>query len=172
VVLESDPEERFDDPANLVPLPASEIRWAPVLSSPVLDRLAAEAERPGSGSGGAGFVQVIRALRLSGFEVLEVGFLPPGQLRVGAVNGIALTIEGERFLLYRFAGPEEAGAYAAAEAHTLAFGPYVLRSTPDTMYVHQPTEVLYVGDDTIRWSRLLEDPALRSAVEGVVVHGD
>ena len=41
----------------------------------------------------------MRALRLGGFDVVDVGLLPPGQLRVGAVDAIALTVNADRFLL-------------------------------------------------------------------------
>ena len=102
---------------------------------------------------------MIRAFRLSGYEILDIGFLPRGQLRVGMENAIALTIEAERFLLYRFEDETAAERYAAAESRAIGAGRYVLRSTPDTMYMHQPTEVLYVGDDAVRWSMLPNDPA-------------
>lgn len=165
VVLESDPARRFEDPANIVPLPPSVVRWASILSAPVLDDLAANAEDHDEGAHTPAFVEVVRALRLARFEVIDVAFLPPSQLRVGVVNGIALTIDAERFLLYRFADPEAAGSYAAAEEHVLAVGPLALRSTPESMYLHQGAEILYAGDGTIRWSSLTEAGSLRRALE-------
>jgi hypothetical protein len=116
-------------------------------------------------------VDVIRALKLSGYEVVEVGFLPRGQLHQEMENGIALTIEAQRFLLYRF--PTEAGAarFAAEEARAIDAGRYALRSTPDTMYTHQPTEVLYVGDDAVRWSTLPDDPAFVRALQSGAAAG-
>jgi hypothetical protein len=66
-------------------------------------------------------------------------------------------VNADRFLLYLFGGEEAADAYAAGESHALAFGRFVVRSTPDTMYVHQFYEILYAGDDRIAWSRLLDD---------------
>jgi hypothetical protein len=156
VVIESDPERRYVDPVNVVPLPDGEIDWAPALEAPELDALRSD-EPPADD--GPGFVDIVRAFRLSGYEILDVGFLPRGQLRVAAENAIALTIEAERFLLYRFVTVEEAEGYAAEEERAVAAGRYVLRSTPDTMYTHQPTEVLYVGDDAVRWSTLPDDPA-------------
>jgi len=168
LVVESDPDERFADAAQIVRLPYRSIRWAPILDSPTLDPPVqppdmADADAPG-------FVDVVRALRVAGFEVLEIGFLTPGQLRVGCRNAIALTIEGDRFLLYRFGTPTDAVAYADAEPHAVAFGPYVVRSTPETMYTHQQYEIAFVGDEWARWSRLLSDArfvgTLRSAVGG------
>lgn len=166
VVIESDPEERYLDPANVIPLPPSAIRWAAVLGSPLLDDLAAQAETGRAAATTPGFLEIVRGLRLSGFEVIDIGFLPPGQLRVGSVNAIALTIDSERFLLYRFGTAEEAAAYAAEEEHARAEGPFVIRSTPDTMYEHQDAEILYVSDHTVRWSPLLEDPRFRRAFRG------
>jgi hypothetical protein len=151
VVIESDPEERYVDPANVVPLPDGQVDWAPALDAPVLDT--ALPDEPVA-TVEPGFVDVIRAFRLSGYEILDIGFLPRGQLRAGMENAIALTIEAERFLLYRFEDEAAAERYAAAESRAVGAGRYVLRSTPDTMYTHQPTEVLYVGDDAVRWSML------------------
>ncbi len=169
VVIESDPPERYADPANVVPLPDAMIRWSKVLTAPALDALS-ESTVPSDAEGESppGFVDVVRAIRLSGFEVIDVGFLPPSQLRVGAVNGIALTIDAERFLLYRFESAALADAYAAQEPHAIARGAFVLRSTPETMYQYQPAEVVYVGDPWIRWSELLDDGRLRKALDGVI----
>jgi hypothetical protein len=161
VVIESDPEERFVDPANVVPLPDGQIDWAPPLDSPTLDSLVPD-EPP---QDDPGFVDVIRAFRLSGYEVIDVGFLPRGQLRTGAENAIALTIEAQRFLLYRFGSVADAERYVEGEARATGAGRYVLRSTPDTMYHHQPTEVLYVGDDAVRWSTLPNDPDFVRALD-------
>lgn len=170
VVLESDPPKRYVDPANVVPVPPAAIAWAAVLDSPLLDEVATSLPAGGMSEASRGFLEVVRALRLSGHEVIDIGFLPPGQLRVGAVNGIALTVDAERFLLYRFATPALASAYAETEEHSIVEGEYVIRSTPDTMYEHQAAEILYAGDDRIRWSRLLGEPgfgrAFREAVGG------
>lgn len=171
LVIESDPEIRFVDPGNIVPIPFRSMRWASLLDSEALGDISHETDAPDGRGDRPGFIDVIKALRLSGFEVLEAGLLPPGQLRVGCNNGIALTIDAERFLLYRFASADLAEAYVATEEHALAVGPFVIRSTPDTMYAHQLYEILYVGDEHVRWSALLGDPALRKSLEGVVGPG-
>jgi hypothetical protein len=165
-VVESDPERRFADPAQIVRLPYRSVEWAPVLDSPLLDGSAdpaAAADEPGPG-----FLDVVRTLRVSGFEVLEVGFVSPGQLRVGCENAIALTIDGDRFLLYRFASEDAASAYAASQPGAAAFERFVLRSTPTTMYVHQLYEIAFAGEELAPWSRLLSDTRfvgiLRSAI--------
>ncbi|MGH2635415.1 MAG: DUF3179 domain-containing (seleno)protein [Actinomycetota bacterium] len=171
LVIESDPEGRFADPAQIVRLPYRSIPWAPLLDSPTLDPPPLTAATTGEVA--VGFLEVVRALRVAGFEVLEVGFLPPGQLRVGCEDAIALTIDADRFLLYRFGTSEQADAYAGSEPHSLALNRFVVRSTPETMYVHQQYEIAFAGDEWVRWSSLLSDPrfvgTLRSAV---VASGD
>jgi Protein of unknown function (DUF3179) len=176
LIVESDPPVRFVDPAQAVPLSPGSIEWAAVLSSPVLDELREDAagepgelrvDAAGEPAVAPGFRDVIRSLRSARLEVIDVGFLPPGQLRVGCVNGIGLTVEGDRFLLYRFASPDQARDYAAGEPHTVSAGVFVLRSTPEDMYVGTAAEILFAGDDRVRWSRLLDDGrvlrALRAA---------
>jgi hypothetical protein len=166
LVVESDPEERFVDPAQIVPIPYRSIEWAALLDSPTLDEIAG-AEPEGIPAPEPGLLDVVRSLRLAGFDLIEMGLLPPGQLRPGCFNGMALTINADRFLLYRFESVGQAQRYAESEPHARAFGPLVIRSTPDTMYVHQLYEILYAGDDRVRWSPLLDDPALRRALQDV-----
>ncbi len=167
LVIESDPPERFADPAQIVRLPYRSIPWAPVLDSPVLEGLTTPPEPE---AGEPGFLDLVRALRAAGFEVLELGLLPPGQLRPGCRNAIALTVDADRLLLYRFEAEADADAYAALEPHALALKCFVVRSTPETMYAHQLYEIAYVGDERVRWSPLLSDPrfvaALSSAAGG------
>lgn len=165
VVFESDPEKRFFDPAHIVPLPRDAVGWWPDLEAEWLDG-DWEHEDAHPAVGERGFGEVLRALRAEGFDVIDVGFLPPGQLREDCVNGIALTIEADRFLLYRFPTSEQAAAYAAGERHALAGGPFVLRSTPSTMYLDENYEILYAGDQAIRWSTLLTNGRLTRALVG------
>jgi hypothetical protein len=157
-VIESDPEIRHADPAQVSPLPEAEIRWAAILDDPgvdgVLEALARNDARPAEP---VAFTDVLRGLRAAGYDLVDIGFLPRGQLRVGCQDAVALTIDGDRFLLYRFASDGEAEADAATLGHALAVGTFVLRSTPDTMYLHQLYEIGYAGEDRIRWSPLLED---------------
>ena len=172
IVVESDPRHRYEDPANVVPLPDRVVQWSPLLSSSALhEALGLTGEEPGpidevgdAEEGRPGFLQLMRGFRLWGFEVLHEAFLPPGQLRPGCEDGIALSIEGDWFLLYRFSDPVAASAYASSEPYSMAAGPFVLRSAPSDMYVF-PGEVLYAGDDRIRWSELLQDPTFRAAFQ-------
>jgi hypothetical protein len=164
IVVESDPERRYVDPANVVPRPDGSIGWSRLLTDPVLDRAASRDAGAGVAgtAGGPGFLQVIRGFRLSGFDVLHEAFLPPSQLRVGCDDGIALSIEGDWFLLYRFSDRTAASEYGASESHAIGAGPFVLRSAPADMYVF-PTEILYAGDDRTSWSGLLTEPRFERA---------
>lgn len=173
VVVQADPEAMFADPANIVPLPWSEVRWSPLVGSDTFARAAAAAGFGDDADGlddGWGFVDVMRSLRAARFEVLDAGFLPPHQLRVGCEDGIALTVDADRFLLYRFERDADAATFATAIGHALAVGPLVARSTPDTMYRHQGYEILYAGDARIRWSPLVEDERLRRTLSAAVGH--
>ena len=161
--LEARPVLRFLDPAQIVPLPWSELRWPGAFDSGVLNDLAAS-RADGPPSLTVGFSDVLRSLRSSGYDIVDVAFLPPGQLRVGAIDGIALTVEADRMLLYLFDDASLAEAYAAAQGHAIAFGRFVIRSTPSNMYVDTVAEILYAGDDRISWSPLLNEAGFRDAM--------
>lgn len=169
LVLESDPEERFVDPLSLVPLSDEAVQWAPILEEEIDSMVGAAF--PDAPAPWPGFADVLRTLRLLGYEVLETGFLPPGQLRPGCENGVAATIEGDRFLLYRFESPGAAEEYARSAPSVVTVGAFALRSTPTTMYVHQGSEILYAGDDAVRWSPLLGSERFLGAVHRAVRSG-
>jgi hypothetical protein len=156
VVVQSDTWPRFVDPAQLVPVPASELPWPEAIDRLVELVPADLFEVP---DGGPAFVDVLRGLRASGYEVLDPGLLPPAQLLPGCLDAIAATVEGDRFLWYRFA--DDAAASSAAGSiptgHAMSAGTFVARSTPDTMYRHRTYEIDYAGDDVIRWSPLIDD---------------
>jgi len=165
LVLEFDPENGFADPAQLIPLPESRTSAALLADLSSIEDVEAQPS-PSSTSDAVAFADVIRRLRLSGLEVIEPAFLPPSQLRPQSINGIAFLLEGDSFLLYRFESARAATVYAASEQHCVHADTFVLRSTPDTMYLHQPYEIGYAGDNTIRWSTLLDDPRLVLALKG------
>jgi Protein of unknown function (DUF3179) len=168
-VVEADPDGRYAEPAQIVPTPWSELSWPPVLESETLNSLGPEGKAPDVV---VGLLDVVRALRLAGFDIVDVGLLPPAQLRVGCLDGLALTVEADRFLLYLFENDATASAYASTEPHALAFGPFVMRSTPDSMYVHPFYEILYAGDDRVAWSRLLDDERFANIVRAAAKGSD
>ena len=169
LVLQADPPRRFVDPAQVVPLADELIEWAP------LDAIAAEAgdlDLEGDGELPANsFADVLRGLRANGLEVIGPGFLPPGQLRVGCADGIGLMLDGHWFLLYLFENAASAQAYATMEQYSLCEGPFVLRSAPDTMYLHLAYEIAYANDHTIRWSPLIDDVSVKRALADAIEKG-
>ncbi len=162
IVVQSDPPERFVDAAQVVPLADDVVRWAPLeeLVSAMRGSLLANATDLSEAS----LADVLRDLRAAGLEVIEPGFLPPGQLRVGCSDGIGAIIEGDWFLVYLFEAMDEARSYSMSEEHSVRSGPFVFRSCPDTMYRHQAYEIAYAGDCTIRWSALFDDPRFLAAL--------
>ena len=163
LVVERYPERQFVDPLSIITLSEDLLPWSTLLDEPVDEAVANGDFFPGE-SQGPGFSAIVRAIRRSGLEVLELAFLPPGQLRPGCANGIALTIEGDRFLLYRFSGASVTGDFAERALHSVAIERFVLRSVPATMYEHQGAEILYAGDDAVQWSPLLTDRKLLRAL--------
>ncbi|HYT30909.1 MAG TPA: hypothetical protein VEN82_09030, partial [Actinomycetota bacterium] len=127
----------------------------------------AAAAEPDRSDGLPSFADVLRALRIALLEVLETGLLPPGQLPPGCEDGIALTIEGDRFLLYRSADGDSARQLAERSGHA-AVGPFVLRSTPDTMYRHALYEIDHLPEPEVPWSPLLRDGRVRGALAEAV----
>jgi hypothetical protein len=87
------------------------------------------------------------------------------QLRTGCENALALTIDAERFLLYRFSDTNAASVYAETTGHSLTAGRFVLRSTPETMYLHQGAEILYAGEENILWSPLFDNPKFTKTLQ-------
>jgi hypothetical protein len=162
VVVQADPERRFADAAQLVPIPDDQVAWGPVTE--IIDgvELPPALLRPPEGP--PAFVDVLRELRSLGVEALDPGFLPRHQLRPGADDGIGLTLEGDRFLLYRFSSVEDSRVAAQTIGHAVAGGLFVARSSPDSMYEHREYEIGYAGDDRIRWSVLLEDDRIAGAL--------
>src|SRR5207248_8863819 len=127
-----------------------------------------------AGDGGTGamdrpaFTEVLSALRQGGLEVLHAAFLPPSQLCVGCSDAIALTIDGDPFLLYMFRTAAQASHYAAHTIAARASGRFVFRSDPPAMYVF-PGGVLYGGDDRVRWSSLLAETRFARALQRIPV---
>ncbi len=165
-VVDADPEGRWLDPAQVVPAPWSQVRWPDLLDRAFPDELDAGTRQGAEPE--VGLSDVVRAIRMAGFDVVDVGLLPPGQLRVGSVDAIALTVNADRLLLYLFESEPEAAAYAGSEGHARAIDRFVVRSTPDTMYVHQLYEILYAGDDRIAWSPLLDDSRFTEVIAATV----
>lgn len=82
------------------------------------------------------------------------------QTPVGAKDAFRIVVDGDCFVLFRFATSAQADEYAAFEPDcTITAGPIVLRSDPPGQYLAPYPLLSYdTPRDEIRWSRLLEDP--------------
>jgi hypothetical protein len=166
LVVQSDPLRRFLDPTQWIQLPPAAMQWAPVLKDQDLrDLTQGEPDGPDDE---VSFIDLVAALKAASLDVTEMGLLPRAQLRPGSLDGVALTIDGDRFLLYRFGSRSEATRYAHEQGHTLAVGQFAFRSTPETMYVHAGYEILYRGDDVVAWSTLLASRKFRVVLEAKI----
>src|SRR5207302_8249120 len=119
--------------ANGVPLPEDAVDWWPDLHG-AWGRGTEGSSHPSEGPDDEieaidrpSFTEVLSALRQGGLEVLHPAFLPPSQLRVGCSNALALTIEGDPFLLYMFEAADGASRYAAQTIAARASGRFVFR---------------------------------------------
>jgi len=162
VIVQADPERRFADPTQLVRLADEVVEWGPV--GTLLDERSVPPALLHAPAGPPAFVDLLRELRSVGVEALDVGFLSRHQLRPGAEDAIGITLEGDRFLLYRFSSEADARRAAASMGHAVSGGVFVARSSPDSMYEHREYEIGYAGDDRIRWSALLSDERIRRAL--------
>jgi hypothetical protein len=167
LVVQSDPVRRFVDPTQWVQMPFPAVGWWPLIDDPILSELT-DTDADDDGPAGPGFIDLVRAIKASGIDVVDVAYLPRGQLRPGCLDAVAMTIDGDPFLVYRFEHAQGAAAYAAEQGHTVAAGPFAFRSTPSTMYRHQGYEILFRGDDMVEWSPLVRSRRFEGIVRAVV----
>jgi hypothetical protein len=160
-VLESDPEHTYAEPSQTVRYPDNEVPWSELV---IRDDLAAAwsdgvANEDADGARFAGLVDHLKRKRV---DVVEVSFLPHSQLRVGVEAGVAATIEGDRFAIYRCGTEKEAASTVAEVPAAFQVGPWVFRSIPILMYQDPYYEMGQLPDEQIPWSRLVGDHTFRS----------
>lgn len=187
-VLESHPETafRFVDGMHSRMRRDDQVPWSKLLKEkdPIgqdfLAVLEKVAPREGQPPQGMGLVDAVHHLEAQGYEVTlgedlrlegvrtgsRIVTIPRGKLRVGALSGYILRIQGDRFLLYKFGDEGASRRYAEVEPHALAGGRFVLRSMPDDMYA-DPVELAQRPDAEVSWSKLLEEDAFRTAIGGL-----
>ena len=105
-VVESDPIVQFTDSTKATPLPDSNILWYQGLAKQDQDQWLQQYREVDSE--GISLIVILKALTKSGYDICEVGLLPQSQLRPGSYNGIGLTINAERFLIYLCDSPDDA----------------------------------------------------------------
>lgn len=155
-VLESDPVGQYAEPTQTVRYPDNEIAWCEVLC-----RLAAEARPPAEGQ----IMSLVAYLRQKRYDVVEVGFLPRSQQRVGTLSAVAATIEADRFAVYRCVDSDAAARVAAEVGHAIRAGSWVFRSIPVLMYADPHYEMGQLPDEQIAFSPLLESDTFRSDLQ-------
>lgn len=166
-VVESDPETQYADPAQIVRLPDPEVSWSEIVWRP--DLVAAWAagleEEPGDE---VTFAGLFAHLADAGYEVVEVAFLPPVQLRPGTVSAVEATIAGDVFEVFKCEDAEQALRLAGELTRAVAADCFVLRSAPPDRFHDMKYEIGERSDARVAWSDLLEDPDLPRAVETYV----
>lgn len=164
-VVESDPERPYADRESLERLPEAEIDWSRLLSNDAF--LAALDAGEGKVASDGPFGRLFGTLREAGFRVDRVKPMLRQWLRPAAVDGYSAEVDGDRFLVYEFDTPEAARRYQAERHHTVAAGPFVLRSDPPGQY-HVATEgTIDRPVDQVPWSDLLEDDRFIGALGAV-----
>ena len=155
-VIESDPEQTYAEPSQTVRFPDNEVPWSELVLndavvsawSEAIDEETAEAVR---------FTGLVDHLKGKRIDVVEVSFLPHSQLRVGVKAGVAATIEGDRFAIYRCGTEKEAAALVSEVPAAFRVGNWAFRSIPVLMYQDPYYEMGQLPDERIPWSALVED---------------
>jgi len=103
-----------------------------------------------------------------GFEARAVRPCPRDSLPVGCLSGAEIEIAGDPFIAYRFRSDADARRRSPDPAHSVAAGPFVLRSDPADVYRNTARRTLRRSDSEISWSPLLEDEAFAESLAQVV----
>ncbi len=164
-VLESDPPGQFEDPIQAVRLPDTEIPWSTLVTDPArqatwcngLPDSDQEAEGP--------FTRILRRLRQCMRDIVDVGFLPHGQLYPGTINGISATIDGSRMSVFVCSDEATADQLAGRLPHSLAIGPLLIMSVPEKMHLYPKYEIGMAPEEQIPWSGLLGDSKFHRSIE-------
>lgn len=149
-VIESDPERQYEGPTQFTRLPDSSIEWHVVFpkGKDIKDKVNTRRTFDG----------LFRHLRENRYDVVETAFLPRTQLPVGAENGMSATINGDRFVVYRYRTRHEAFSRCRQFYHCYQIGAWVFRSTPIHAYEDPIYEIGERPDDQVPWSALLSCP--------------
>ena len=162
-VLESDPLETYAEPTQTVRFPDNQIPWSGLVNDAERAAAWAEGVQPEPVEGRR-FVALAQHLKASGIDVVEVAYLPASQLRVGARSGVAATIEGDRFAIYRCVSKEAAEQVEQDVPQAFRVGEWVFRSIPVLMYQDPHYEMGQLPDKKIEWSPLVEDARLHKII--------
>ena len=104
-------------------------------------------------------------MQQTGYEVIEVAFLPHSQLRVGTNNAISATINGDRFAIYKCENAAAVEKVVSEFTHAFGVGCFVFRSMPVNMYRDPYYEIGQFPDQEIHWSKLVANPRFVRTLE-------
>jgi hypothetical protein len=180
-VVRSDPEEQFSNWPQTRPLRDKRIAWSKLLDDKRFIAVVGRALAPHMGDVArpAGVHELVSLLAEAGFAVRTHGRrLNPGrtndagpcyvcQVPVGAEDALRIVVDGDCFLVSRFADESGAAAHAATAPHcTLTAGRLVLRSDPPGQYLAPyPLNTYDAPVEKVNWSRLLDDARFRAVCE-------
>ena len=169
-VVESDPQEMYVDPFQIVRIPDTEIQWSDLVKEEELIRVWSGHLDPGVSAQGD-FSHLLEHLRRARFDIVEVAFLPHTQLRVGCVNAVGATINADRFAIYKCPDAQAAERVRAEFQHALQVGRFVFRSIPVDMYKDPFYEIDQYPDPEIRWSQLLQKGSFVQTLQQALEEG-
>ncbi len=164
-VVESDPDIQYADPAQIVRLPDPEIAWSDLTERQDLVATwsaGIDQEAPT----GPTFAGLFAYLEDSGYEVLEVAFLPPVQLRPGVASAVAATLAANHFEIFKCNDKDIARGMADRFERAMAVDRFVFRSAPPDRFYDMTYEIGQRMDDHVMWSEQVDDPGLIRAIEG------
>jgi hypothetical protein len=180
-VLRSNPEEQFSDWAHTRPLRDAKVAWSPLVGDEVMAAVveaALKSHQTGESKPG-GVHRLLELIRDADLSVRTRGSRwNPGrnqdagrcfemQAPTLALDAFRVVIDGDCFLVARFANAADAADYAATEPHcTLQAGTIALRSDPPGQYrAPYPIVSFDTPVDEVKWSRLLVDEKFRRLCE-------
>jgi hypothetical protein len=180
-VLRSNPEEHFSDWPHTRPLREARIAWSKLLDDDEFCTVVAGAlaghhsptSKPRGAKtlleviAGAGYPVRTHGSRWNPGRNLDAGNCYEMQAPTRALDAFRVVIDGDCFLVSRFADAAAAREYAATEPYcTLTAGEIVLRSDPPGQYrAPYPIVSFDAPVDEVKWSRLLEDEKFRRLCE-------
>lgn len=155
-VVESDPENTFAEPTQIIRYPDNQIPWSDLVNDPA--QIASWSEAlPASPDTIGPYATLITGLQARRIDIVEAAFLPHTQQRPGTISSLAATIEADRFAIHRCISEEAADAVIQDVGHAFRIGTWVFRSIPVLMYRDPHYEMGMLPDEKIAWSPLLQD---------------
>jgi hypothetical protein len=165
VVLASNPP-LFTEWSNTRRIRPGEVAWSARVGDPALaaSLARAAAAAPADPAPAASLVAFLDALRAGGVDVAVRRASYRETLPVRARTGVAVDVEGDPFVVFRFDSPQAAAEGAPLPAYSVVAGPFVAQSDPADMYAERDRGTQRRPDEAVSWSRLLSSEAFVTLV--------